>query len=64
MEKNAKWVAVYEMKDGSEERFPMYSNEDLQHERAEANREVHDPKSYVKGYRVEYPTSHTVVERG
>ena len=59
----AKWVVVYEMKDGTEEQFPMYSNEDLQHERAQAEREVHSRDTAVKGYRVEYP-DHTVVERG
>lgn len=46
-------TVVYEMKDGKEQRQPVYSSEELQHERASAEREVHDPKSYVKGYHVE-----------
>jgi hypothetical protein len=46
-------TVVYEMKVGKEERFPVYNSEGLKHERASAEREVHDPKSHVTGYRVE-----------
>lgn len=51
-EKKAYATVIYEMKDGTEQPQPVYSSEELQHERASAEREVHDPKSYVKGYRV------------
>lgn len=56
MEQETKKVyatVVYEMKDGTEQRQSVYNSEELQHERASAEREVHDPKSFVKGYRVE-----------
>lgn len=45
-------TVVYEMKDGKEHKQPVYNSEELKHERASAEREVHDPKSYVRGYRV------------
>lgn len=52
-EKKAYATVVYELTNGKEERQPVYNSEELKHERANAEREVHDPKSYVKGYRVE-----------
>jgi len=44
---------VYEMKDGSEERFPLYTIEDEQHERAQAERELHSRDTSVVGYHFE-----------
>lgn len=55
-EKNEKKVyatVVYEMKDGTEQPQPVNNDRELEYELASAKREVHDPKSYVKGYRVE-----------
>ncbi len=49
-----KRVVVYELEDGSEEVIPMVTQEDEQHERVTADREMHDPLSSVKGYRFEY----------
>ena len=46
-------TVVYELRDGREERQPVFHSEELKHERANAEREQSDPKSYVKGYRVE-----------
>ncbi len=44
---------VYEMKDGTEEVFPLKTIEDEQHERAQADREVHSRDTYVAGFHFE-----------
>jgi len=46
-------VIVYEMKDGKEEVFPIASVEEEQHERAQAERELHSRDTQVVGYRFE-----------
>jgi D-lyxose ketol-isomerase len=47
-------VIVYEMKDGSEEVFNLLTKEDEQHERAQAERELHSRDSQVVGYHFDY----------
>ena len=47
-------VIVYEMKDGSEERFMLFSVEDEQHERAQAEREMHSRDTSVVEYHFEW----------
>jgi hypothetical protein len=47
-------VIIYEMKDGSEEVFRLNTVEDEQHERAQAERELHSKDTSVVGYRFEW----------
>lgn len=49
-------VIVYEMKDGTEERFVLHSLEEEQHERVQAERELHSKDTAVKGYHFEGET--------
>lgn len=46
-------VIVYEMSNGKTEVFEIDSLEMEQHERAEADRALHDPKTGVIGYHFE-----------
>ena len=49
-----KRVCVYEMKDGSEKVVELRTVEDEQHERAQAEREVHSNGTLVAGYHFEW----------
>jgi hypothetical protein len=54
-EKLMKRVVVYQLKNGKKEVFDIGLNpETEQHERATAEREVHDPKSLCIGYLFEW----------
>lgn len=44
---------IYEMKDGTEEVFELPTVEDEQHERAQAELEMHSRDTYVAGYHFE-----------
>ena len=47
-------VIVYELKDGREEVVKVRSAIEERRERANAEREIRDPRSYVKGFRAEW----------
>lgn len=47
-------VIVYELNDGSVEVFTMHTVEDEQHERAQAERELHSRDTFVVAYRFEW----------
>lgn len=49
---SAKYQVIYTLKNGREVIQPVYSDTELMHERESAEREMSDPKSHVRGYRV------------
>lgn len=49
---SAKYQVIYTMKNGQEVVQPVYSDTELMHERESAEREMRDPRSFVRGYRV------------